>query len=111
MLQPWTDAMVSFLQEVADADPAAFRALIEHRVPCNDRLADHPTVQVGPAREGKGIEVGMLGVLNGFCGTVDGGRFDGWGGIAAELKEDGTVGVSRTDSIRAVTDLSEITGD
>lgn len=41
------------------------QALVESRVPCNDALADHPTVQVGEGPGGRPV-VGLLGILNGL---------------------------------------------
>lgn len=56
-----------FLNELLEIDRPAIASLIANRVPCNQALADHPTVQAG-AQHG-GFHVGMLGLLNGLCGT------------------------------------------
>jgi hypothetical protein len=51
-------------------DRNAIACLIANRVPCNQGLADHPTVQAG-AQHG-GFHVGLLGILNGLCGVRNG---------------------------------------
>lgn len=66
--------VIERLNSMVAADPEAMRALVEHRVPCNEAMADHPTVQVGRRRDpgpygDRPFEVGMLGVLNGILGT------------------------------------------
>jgi hypothetical protein len=68
---PIADQIAALLNEMLAADPAATHALIANRVPCNDTLRDHPTIQVH-VRNASGIfpTVGMLGVLNGVAGTV-----------------------------------------
>jgi len=55
--------VASLLNEMLALDPEATRNLVFNRVPCNDALADHPTIQVR-AREDGSCEVGLLGVLN-----------------------------------------------
>jgi len=78
------DEVVNKLNEMNALDPSVIAKLIAFRVPCNQALADHPTVQVG--NTGKGFEVGLLGVLNGLIGVGS----DGWGFLAVELSDDGT---------------------
>lgn len=77
---------VEVLNRALDADPDAISELIFTRVPCNDALADDPTIQVG-AREHKGApvpgttEVGILGIINGIFGVHPG---TGYGRIAVD---------------------------
>jgi len=60
---------VDLLNEMYALDGAATAALIENRVPCNEALLEHPTIQVGATnRYGHGL-VGLLGVLNGLFGV------------------------------------------
>jgi len=66
---------IDFLNELVKIDADALRALIGHRVPCNNGLVDHPTVQVGEF--GGVFQVGMLGILNGLFGVNE----DGYGFI------------------------------
>lgn len=74
------DHIINVLNELVALDREAVTKLVETRVPCNQALADHPTVQVS-----EGPSVGLLGVLNGIAG-VD---HDGWGFIAASFDDQG----------------------
>ena len=89
------DQCIAFLNEIIATDQGALRALMEYRVPCNDALASHPTVQVvAPEDDGEGYVVGLLGILNGLIGTDD----DGFGFLCAVFSDDGTLErVQRTD--------------
>ena len=58
---------VAYLNELVRLDRPAMHALVESRVPCQEALADHPTVQV--VSDGEDAVVGFLGVLNGLFGT------------------------------------------
>ena len=65
--------VIGFLNEVVKADPKALHDLIEARVPCNEALTYHPTIQasaVDPDDLSKGYQVGVLGLLNGIIGTI-----------------------------------------
>lgn len=79
-------SIVDRLNSALELDRNAIACLIANRVPCNQALAEHPTVQVG-AQHG-GFNVGMLGILNGLCGVYDDGPKKGWGAIAAEFEDD-----------------------
>lgn len=95
------DTALSILNEAMLLDPIAVRALIETRVPCNEALADHPTIQVHDPEDGSGPSVGFLGILNGIFGTYDGGPKGGWGPISARFEDHGhgpLVGFERTVS-------------
>ncbi|MCP4348122.1 MAG: hypothetical protein GY795_21680, partial [Desulfobacterales bacterium] len=70
---------IDLLNELIETDAPAIAALIANRVPCNQQLADHPTVQCG-AQHG-GFHVGMLGILNGLFGAHEGDYRTGWGPI------------------------------
>lgn len=67
---------IGVLTSACEADPAAMHALICNRVPCNQTLADHPTipVDVNLVAAGESYAVGMLGVINGICEEVTGKR-------------------------------------
>jgi len=90
MIRPETDELIAFLNSLLESDPYAIAELLTVRVPCNQTLADHPTVQVaaGPdhgitfIRPGE-YRVGILGILNGYCGSIEEGPREGWGPIAA----------------------------
>lgn len=68
------------LNELLGLDLEATFYLIENRVKCNDKVASHPSIQVGESDLGGDYKVGMLGVVNGFFGTGP----DGFGAIVAE---------------------------
>ena len=64
------DTTITILNEAYAADPVAVGALIEHRVPCNTALADHPTITVA----GEEPSVGLLGIINGILTPITGCR-------------------------------------
>lgn len=86
------DEVIAYLNELIDIDRVAIAALIANRVPCNEELAKHPTVQVY-AQHG-GYLVGMLGILNGLFGICDDGR----GPIAFVFKDGSLLKVDRSES-------------
>ncbi len=73
--------VVAFLNDLLEYDRPAVAALIANRVPCNKKMAEHPTVQVN-AQHG-GYHVGLLGILNGLCGAKE----NGWGLITAHFDD------------------------
>lgn len=80
---PIFDTFLRVLNEAYQADPQAIHALICGRVPCNTKLANHPTVQVSDNPvAGEGYVVGLLGIINGVCEPLTGRR------IAAQFSED-----------------------
>lgn len=62
------------LNEAVAADPVAIKALIEHRVPTNETLANHPTIQVREILNEGRYEVGALGLINGLVEAATGKR-------------------------------------
>lgn len=74
---------IRVLNRIHAADPTVLPQLIAYRVPCNEALADDPTVQVGEIPDSDGWQVGFLGVLNGIFG-VDANT---WGYIAANFTD------------------------
>jgi len=85
------DETIAYLNELIKTDRVAMAALIANRVPCNQALADHPTVQVN-AQHG-GYLVGMLGILNGLFGIHENGR----GPITFIFKDSNLLAVDRTE--------------
>lgn len=69
------------LNDALRRDHDAMLALTEHREPCNEELAHHPTIQVVERRPLPGYQVGLLGILNGLFGAAE----DGWGYIMARF--------------------------
>ena len=96
---------VKVLNECLEADPEAFNALHFARVIVNDKLADHPSVQVGSidhdsfyrgpvlnAEEGAEeqpelMHLRMLGLINGLFGTDE----DGIGFILCNIEDNGNI--------------------
>lgn len=76
------DAVIALLNSALAADSTAVSALVEQRVPCNEALWDHPTVQV-VVNDGQPC-VGLLGVLNGLFQPDEFGR----GPITAVYNDD-----------------------
>lgn len=52
---------IKVLNDAFKLDPKAMQALVELRIPCNQALCDHPTIQV--TNDGK---VGLVGIINGI---------------------------------------------
>jgi hypothetical protein len=79
--------IVNVLNEAFAADADAMHNLIETRVPINDKLAHHPTIQCVAIDE-RGVKpryaFGILGLLNGLCGVNE----HGWGPVAASFNDD-----------------------
>lgn len=75
------DHAVMVLNRALARDTKAVNALVKTRVACNAALADDPTIQV---RDREGFRsVGLLSLLNGVFGLLDGGR----GRIAAVIDD------------------------
>ena len=70
--------IIKTLNEALKLDKSAVVELLETRVPCNEDLANHPTIQV--THENK---VGLLDILNGIVGV----KSNGWGYITAVFKD------------------------
>ena len=93
------DDAIDRLNKMLEADPVAISALVETRVPCNQEMADHPTVQVTDEGLQGGYKLGILGVLNGLFGVDQ----DGWGPIAAQYEQDDlstVIGFTRSDTVK-----------
>jgi len=75
------DDFIKLLNELIALDKPAIGSLIANRIPCNEALAKHPTVQVS-AQHG-GFYVGLLGIFNGLFGVDD----KGYGPIALEFED------------------------
>ena len=87
------EQVVELLNQALKADDVALTDLIQTRVACNKKLAEHSSIQVGLAPgcnpEDKNLfyEVGILGLLNGLFGIDE----KQWGAIAAEMDKAGHV--------------------
>jgi len=83
---------VCVLNEAVAADAVAVASIVAQRVPCNDALVAHPTIQVGSDHPGGPVVVGLLGILNGIFGVAP----DGFGAIAAVFDVDCPNGCAAT---------------
>lgn len=96
-----TDDLIAFLDSVARLDPVAMGKLLVARVPCNQAIRDHNQIQVMGEEDGLPpgeYSVGLLGILNGYAGTFEEGKYTGFGPVSAILEDDGSVsGFVRTD--------------
>jgi len=72
------EEVVEFLNSLIELDPDAVKALFAVRVNCNEKIADHPSVQVAVFNEGF-FSMGVTGILNGLFGVDK----HGWGHITA----------------------------
>ena len=80
------ETCLSFLNNLVKIDNAAIEKLIEARIPCNQTMLDHPTVQAGVYDNIP--KVGMLGIINGLIGIQPkGSKKPGWGYIAAQFDD------------------------
>jgi hypothetical protein len=95
-LHPATDDLNKFLNEVFELDRDAVSTLIETRVPCSKKMKDHSTIQVTrfgdldpvhPTPSDDQPMVGLLGLLNGFCGVFTEGTRKGCGPIVAHYDD------------------------
>jgi hypothetical protein len=82
---------VDLLNQLCALDRDAMQALVAARVPCNQALGDHPTVQVGARPDDGSYTLGLLGVLNGLFGVIDVGEYSGCGHIAAKFDATGNL--------------------
>ena len=68
------ETAVNTLNEAFRCDPDAIRALLCNRVPCNQALVEHPTVQVTRVPRAGSYTVGARGLLNGVLEVLTGKR-------------------------------------
>lgn len=80
---------MELLNSALAADPEAMRELLAARVPHNNALAEHPTIQCG--MDGPIPGVGLLGIINGMFGVDD----RSWGAIAAVPETDASSRIIR----------------
>lgn len=78
------DQVIGYLNELLESDGPAVVSLITNRVPCNEKMGTHPSVQVG-FQQG-GYTVGLMGVLNGLFGVKEDGK-----GLIRYIVEDGYI--------------------
>lgn len=81
------NAMIHFLNTALYLDPQAINALFSYRVPCNEAIADHPTIQVLQETPESVPIVGLMGLLNGAFGVDE----EDWGFIAMDIDDEGVI--------------------
>lgn len=69
------EKIINYLNELLEVDATAVESLVSNRVPCNEAMANHPTVSV--SGRGEDYSVGLLGFLNGLCRDIEGETFFG----------------------------------
>lgn len=76
MNQELTVIAARVLTEAVEADPAAIRAMLCIRIPCNKEFADHPTIicDTVDTLKGEQFDVGPIGVINGILTAMGAGR-------------------------------------
>lgn len=87
----------TYLNQLLEVDSETMSKLFQIRVECNQRLADHPTVQVMLGKEKQEYLVGFLGILNGFFGSFDLGPRAGWGALQMVVEQDGSISTFTVD--------------
>lgn len=89
------DDIIKYLNYLIVLDEKCITNLIDTRVPCNDAITNHQTVQVGAASDfsvgADGYVVGLLGILNGYFGAYLDGSAKGKGAISAWREPDGRI--------------------
>ena len=81
------DGAIEVLNRALKNDPDAVNDLfLNHKVQCNDKMAEDETIQVGQ-RDGH-YTIGPLGIINGIFGIDDGVYNTRFGAIAAEVDLD-----------------------
>lgn len=87
------DEIIELMNELLEIDSQAITELIQKRVVCNEKLANHPTVQVSYDKKYDNYKVGLLGILNGLFGTDE----DGYGAICINVQDGKILNFARTE--------------
>ena len=80
--------LIEFFNAALHSDYDAIAALVNHRVPCNKSMVEHPTIQVRKPEEKGKHTLGLLGLLNGYCGTIEEGPKKGWCPICTVIDDE-----------------------
>ena len=79
------DYVIDFLNELVKLDYNFTLSLIDSRLPCNNTILNHETIQVD-LRKDDIPKAGFLGVLNGIFGTLQrDDKYNGCGKIMANV--------------------------
>jgi hypothetical protein len=91
------DEAITILNRALEKDRGAISELmLDHKVVCNEELAEDETIQVSRKTRSDNSEniVGVLGLLNGLFGVNDGEHGTHYGAIAARV--DGKEGIIKS---------------
>lgn len=72
--------VITLLNTALQQDPVWMKSLLNTRIPCNETLANHPTIQCRGTTPGQ-YATGFFGLLNGFFGVDE----NGYGILAMEI--------------------------
>lgn len=89
--------MIQFLNSLLEVDPYAINMLFSQRVTPNNEMVNHPTVQVGKVYGG--MYLSILGLINGFYGTIDVGKKRNFGPITVVYKDGMIDHFARTEEV------------
>ncbi len=64
---------VDLLNELLKLDYDCISRLVTTRIPCNEQVADHPTVATYQDNRSQSSYLGLLGIINGLFGTNEAG--------------------------------------
>lgn len=60
------EQVLNTLNDALKKDPEAINKLFLYRVPINEEIRDHPTIQVRCSERATDCELGFIGLLNSF---------------------------------------------
>ncbi len=81
------ESVIELLNELSTKDPEALLKLMENRVPCNDEIVNHPTIQTAKTKTEYGVlhTVGMVGLLNALFPVYNDEELTNFGQISAQM--------------------------
>jgi hypothetical protein len=85
------DEIIARLNKLCE-DPKvrlAIGRLLDKRVVVSKEVAAHPTIQVANMSHASVYGMGFIGLVNGLVGTIQSGKFEGWGFICASWDGEG----------------------
>ena len=97
------DHAVKVLNEALEMHHDAMLELINFRVPCNEELSNHPTIQVRAYDMDVKYSVGILGIINGIFGIRG-----AWGHIAIECESEEVDGITVVKKIYRFRSLVDV---
>jgi hypothetical protein len=90
------DFFIERLNHLVSMDSRALTDLATYRVPINNLVKAHPSIQL--LRIKKGVyRLGTIGLINSIIGSIDDGPFKGQGYVSAVYDGDNIIKFERTD--------------